>query len=661
MWQKLSIRFQLSVLTSFLILSVLAATVALSTWLDYKQRQTLAIELADTLNKSMQHDILKVFVSNTADEISSLSFKLSIYKSLKQAYVEDANGKGVYEYKKSSVEGFTDLIQNANEMAQFEQDELFVKHPIKVDGYQFGSVTYVIDMKTLTTQLNAQIQIFFMALPVLLIFGFVLASRMSQRYTQPFEALTKAMKTSDPANNQFQKLETDSENEIKQLYQGYDTLMTQIAETTSEMRYQSQHDQLTGLFNRFYIEDKISDTLNNDDHALNALISIDLDQFKLINDAAGFHAGDELLKMIANGCETKLSDNAIMARVGGDDFLILLSNTTEQDAISFAKQRLNALKDFRFVWEGQAYSVSASMGMAYFRPHEYTLEEIMKAAQSAFYYAKQSGRNKLAIYQKEDATNNNYNKELITAGFIKEALSDGPSRFELFAQAIVPLQQDSDKFGYEILIRMWDADNNFVPPDNFLPTAERYQLMTDIDCHVLWNFLEMVTKSPEHIENLHVAHVNLAGSSLNHPDFQAKVKEAVAHFDFPWHKLELELTETSAVGNFNQAKHFIEWLKAHKIGLALDDFGTGMSSFEYLKSLPFDVVKIDGSFVKDMHTDPTDKAVIRYIQEIAMLKNQETIAEYVETEQDVEELRKIGITNGQGYHLGKPKPLKEWL
>lgn len=661
MWQKLSIRFQLSVLTSFLILSVLAATVALSTWLDYKQRQTLAIELADTLNKSMQHDILKVFVSNTADEISSLSFKLSIYKSLKQAYVEDANGKGVYEYKKSSVEGFTDLIQNANEMAQFEQDELFVKHPIKVDGYQFGSVTYVIDMKTLTTQLNAQIQIFFMALPVLLIFGFVLASRMSQRYTQPFEALTKAMKTSDPANNQFQKLETDSENEIKQLYQGYDTLMTQIAETTSEMRYQSQHDQLTGLFNRFYIEDKISDTLNNDDHALNALISIDLDQFKLINDAAGFHAGDELLKMIANGCETKLSDNAIMARVGGDDFLILLSNTTEQDAISFAKQRLNALKDFRFVWEGQAYSVSASMGMAYFRPHEYTLEEIMKAAQSAFYYAKQSGRNKLAIYQKEDATNNNYNKELITAGFIKEALSDGPSRFELFAQAIVPLQQDSDKFGYEILIRMWDADNNFVPPDNFLPTAERYQLMTDIDCHVLWNFLEMVTKSPEHIENLHVAHVNLAGSSLNHPDFQAKVREAVVHFDFPWHKLELELTETSAVGNFNQAKHFIEWLKAHKIGLALDDFGTGMSSFEYLKSLPFDVVKIDGSFVKDMHTDPTDKAVIRYIQEIAMLKNQETIAEYVETEQDVEELRKIGITNGQGYHLGKPKPLKEWL
>jgi len=661
MWQKLSIRFQLSVLTSFLILSVLAATVALSTWLDYKQRQTLAIELADTLNKSMQHDILKVFVSNTADEISSLSFKLSIYKSLKQAYVEDANSKGVYEYKKSSVEGFTHLIQHANEMAQFEQNELFVKHPIKVDGYQFGSVTYVIDMKTLTTQLNEQIQIFFMALPVLLIFGFVLASRMSQRYTQPFEALTKAMKTSDPANNQYQKLETDSENEIKQLYQGYDTLMSQIAETTSEMRYQSQHDQLTGLFNRFYIEDKISDTLNNDDHALNALISIDLDQFKLINDAAGFHAGDELLKMIASDCETKLSDNAIMARVGGDDFLILLSNTTEQDAISFAKQRLNALKDFRFVWDGQAYSVSASMGMAYFRPHEYTLEEIMKAAQSAFYSAKQSGRNKLAIYQKEDATNNNYNKELITAGFIKEALSDGPSRFELFAQAIVPLQQESDKFGYEILIRMWDADNNFVPPDNFLPTAERYQLMTDIDCHVLWNFLEMVTKSPEHIENLHVAHVNLAGSSLNHPDFQAKVKEAVAHFDFPWHKLELELTETSAVGNFNQAKHFIEWLKAHKIGLALDDFGTGMSSFEYLKSLPFDVIKIDGSFVKDMHSDPTDKAVIRYIQEIAMLKNQETIAEYVETEQDVEELRKIGITYGQGYHLGKPKPLNEWL
>jgi EAL domain-containing protein (putative c-di-GMP-specific phosphodiesterase class I) len=144
-------------------------------------------------------------------------------------------------------------------------------------------------------------------------------------------------------------------------------------------------------------------------------------------------------------------------------------------------------------------------------------------------------------------------------------------------------------------------------------------------------------------------------------DFVKSIEEALEKFDFPPNRLELEITETSAVGNFTQAKEFISWLKNIGIGLALDDFGTGMSSFEYLKNLPFDVVKIDGSFVKDMHKDPTDKAVIKYIQEIASLKGQETVAEYVETREDVDELTKIGITYGQGYFLGKPKPLSEWL
>jgi len=173
--------------------------------------------------------------------------------------------------------------------------------------------------------------------------------------------------------------------------------------------------------------------------------------------------------------------------------------------------------------------------------------------------------------------------------------------------------------------------------------------------------LETVTKNQEHIKQLHSVHINLAGSSLTNPDFQTKVKEAVTSFNFPWNKLELEVTETSAVGNFNKANEFIIWLKNVGIGLALDDFGTGMASFEYLKSMPFDIVKIDGSFIKDMHNDPTDKAVIKYIHEISTLKGQETVAEYVETQEDVDELRKIGITYGQGYFLGKPKPLQDWI
>lgn len=660
MWRKLSIRIQLSILTSFLLLVVMVAAVSITGWLDFKQRQTLALELAKTVNKSLQHDMLKAYVSQNADEIADLSFRLSSFTSINEVLITNTEGQGVYEYK-GSQQNFMPLIGKATMQPQFENDQLYIKHALEVDGYRYGFVTYIIDMEALSTQLDEQIKYYLIAFPVVLLLGFLIASRLSRKYSKPFEALTHAMENSDPANNKFERLQTDSENEIKKLYSGFDTLMTQIASTTEQMRYQSQHDQLTGLYNRFYIEEKILAALKTESNQGHVLINIDLDQFKIINDSAGFEAGDELLKMIARGCEGLLPDNAIMARLGGDDFLVLLTDSTEQAGVQFGEQRLSNLKDFRFIWEGQAYSISVSMGLVHFKANQYTLEELTKAVQSAFYSAKQSGRNKLVVYQPSDENSNSYNQEIVTATNIKEALDGGSARFELFAQDIVPLQESSDQFSYEILIRMWDSQGNFVPPDGFLPVAERYQMMAEIDAYVLWTYLETVTQHPEHIKNLHVAHVNLAGSSLNNPDFQQKVKEAVAHFDFPWHKLDLEITETSAVGNFNLAKDFIAWLQDKKIGLALDDFGTGMSSFEYLKSLPFDVVKIDGSFVKDMHNDPTDKAVIRYIQEIAQLRNQATIAEYVETEQDVIVLKEIGITYGQGYHLGKPKPLSEWL
>ncbi len=185
--------------------------------------------------------------------------------------------------------------------------------------------------------------------------------------------------------------------------------------------------------------------------------------------------------------------------------------------------------------------------------------------------------------------------------------------------------------------------------------------MVDIDRYVLSTYLSTVSQYPDHIARLHIAHVNLAGGSLNHPDFQQGLKQLMVQFDFPWHKLALEVTETSAVGDLSQAIGFIRDCQTMGIEFALDDFGTGMSSFEYLKHLPFDVVKIDGSFIKDMHKDPLDLAVIRYIHEISQLRQQETVAEYVETAEDVAALRQIGITYGQGYFLGKPKPLRDWL
>jgi len=446
-----------------------------------------------------------------------------------------------------------------------------------------------------------------------------------------------------------------------QLFNGYNQLMQQVSNSVKELHYQAEHDQLTGIKNRFFLEKELKKALQNSEEVIYNLLAISLDGFDLLHNTEGYQEGDKFLKIIVENYAPSLPKGAHFARVDSNKFLILLKSSKESGLIVLQKS-LKQLKDCRYSSNENSYSVSASIGFISFKPFEYTLTELIKNVNSALQLAQLHGKDKSYIFNPDDIIAQRFNKELEIETFIKEALSgEGPSKFELFAQAIVPLQYESEQFSYEILIRMWDRENNFIPPDNFLPTASRYQQMHEIDIWVLWSYLETVTQNPQHLKNLHSAHINLAGSSLTHPEFQAKVKEAVVHFNFPWSKLELEVTETSAVGNFKQANEFILWLKNIGIGLALDDFGTGMASFEYLKSMPFDVVKIDGSFVKDMHKDPIDKAVIKYIHEITELKGQKTVAEYVETQEDVDTLREIGITYGQGYFLGKPKPLSDWL
>lgn len=661
MWHKLSIRTQLLFLLSCLLLVTTLATMGIAYWLDKQHRQTVAVELATTLTNALSQDMLKAVLTNQTDGYADLSFRLSQFNSVDLAILYNQNHQPVFQMNKHNGD-YQKLVNQANATPQFLGPDLFIKLPITVDDVVFGEALYIIDLQDLSSQLNKQILWLIVAIPIEFLIGILLATWISRRYSYPIETLAKAMKTSNPTLAKPAEITTRFQNEMKTVYSGFNKMMTQIFDATAELRYQSEHDLLTGAYNRFYIEKAICSTLKLSSSHSHSLFSLDLNQFKLINDAAGITAGDELLKMIVHNCGLNLPNNATFARMEGNTFLLLLQNTPPEESLKLANQQLEKLNDFRFSWEGKAYSISACIGLVHFKANQYTLTQLIQAVDSALNVAKSKGRNHIHTYQPGQQDVSLYNKDMQVAAMIKQALSqDGPARFELYAQTIVPLQKSSNQISYEILLRMKDETGQIIAPNQFLPTAERYQLMTEIDQFVLWQYLKQVTQFPEHIKRLHIAHVNLSGSSLNHSGFQSKVKKAVKHFDFPWHKFGLEITETAAVGSFNQANRFIAWLKKTHISLALDDFGTGMSSFEYLKSLPFDVVKIDGSFVKDMHTDPSDKAVIRYIQEISALRNQDTVAEYVETQQDVEELTRIGVTYGQGYHLGKPKPLSEWL
>ena len=652
-WYKLSIHTQLIVLMVVLLSIVELGTLFLVNWFDVKERRTIAIEQSQTLLRSLNHDLLKALFSANTDTYSDISFRISGYDSVKSLLVLDKKGQSVFTYGDSYLNSqLTDNNQNLTELKTgklifTKAGHLLLKSPIEADNYNYGFTIVVIDSSQYKTQRQEHLMLLLLIFPLELFIGFFIARRFSVSYTQPFKQLATAMQSNDVANNIFHNIQTKAKNEISFLFNGYNQMISQIQKTTAEMRYLSEHDSLTGLYNRYAIEKRLTSVLQNSASTSHVLLSIDLDQFKFINDSVGHIAGDELLKMIAHSCSEKIPENGVFARVGGDDFYILLKNFSEQEGINFAENILQSLRDFRFIWEGEAISVSASIGMVTFKACEYTLTELVKAVDSAFYTAKASGRNKLHVYHCDDKQLEQYTSEIKIAGYIKEALKDGPSRFELFAQDIVPLQEKTDKIS--------------LSPDNFLPTAERYQMMVEIDIFVLTTYLNMVTLHPQHIEKLSSVHINLAGGTLNHPAFQSALKQAIKDYDFPWDRLELEITETSAVGNLTKAKDFIHYCNDLGIGFALDDFGTGMASFEYLKNLPFDVVKIDGSFVRDMLTDPVDHAMIRYTHDISKLRGQKTVAEYVETEEDVKELTRIGITYGQGYYLGKPRALTSWM
>jgi diguanylate cyclase (GGDEF)-like protein len=660
MWNKFSIKVQLIFFMTLIVVVVEAATLFLVLKIQKEENNKNAIVEAKAITQSLNNDLLKYLLNPSADMLSDINFRLSAFKKINTMILFDENNNPIYKYGDISK-----ISLNESEISKkdivFTDDDLFIKNRLTAQGHDFGYTLLDIDLTSFKIKQEQITNTIILIFPFALIFGIFLSLFLSKSYTQPFLNLINSMRKSDPTKDKIEEVKTNANNEIKELFEGFNSLMKQISQSSKQLRFQASHDQLTNIYNRYYLEEKLQEALKSENKNGYSLFNIDLDQFKLINDSAGNQVGDELLKMLVVYFNTILPENSIFARVDGDSFMVLVDNETIDESKKLLDLSLEKLSDFRFSNQTETFSVSASISLVHFKAYQYTLKELLKASLSALYTAKQKGRNKSHIYDASDENIKRFSIELDTAKYIKEALNDGPSRFELFAQDIVPLQEKSDKIGYEILIRMWDKDNNFISPADFLPAAERYQLMADIDTYVLWTYLETVTKDKNHINKLHSAHINLAGSSLNNIDFQRKVKEAIEHFDFPWEKLELEITESSAIGSFNVANEFISWLKSKKIGLALDDFGTGMASFEYLKNMPFDVVKIDGSFVKDMHVDPTDKAVIKYIQEIASLKNQETVAEYVETKEDVEELTKLGITYGQGYYLGKPRPLSSWL
>lgn len=434
--------------------------------------------------------------------------------------------------------------------------------------------------------------------------------------------------------------------------------ITESQELARQLSYQAKHDPLTGLANRTEFENQLKQLLRDarNNKRAHAVLFMDLDQFKVVNDTCGHIAGDKLLKDLTFQLQTRVRDTDVLARLGGDEFGVLLRTCSTDKAYEVANQLRQVIQDFRFVWEGNSFVVTVSIGIVPITANSDSVVSVLSAADTAMYAAKDKGRNRIYVYEGNDKETMKRHGEMQWVTRITQALEE--DRFVLYFQPIVPTQDVSKPNHYEILIRMFDENNDLVPPMAFIPAAERYNMMPTIDRWVIKTLFQFIADHSDKLNpEKHIFAVNLSGSSINDETFLSYVREQFYYSNISPTQICFEVTETVAIANLTSAATFIKELKTMGSKFALDDFGSGLSSFGYLKSLPVDLLKIDGAFVKDITTDPIDQAMVTSINQVGHTIGIETIAEFVENEDVLNMLKQIGVDFAQGYHIAKPTPL----
>ena len=425
----------------------------------------------------------------------------------------------------------------------------------------------------------------------------------------------------------------------------------------NELTYQACHDPLTGLYNRREFDREITRALERGerDEQEHTLCYLDLDQFKVVNDICGHAAGDRLLQQLTAYLRERLRKSDLLARLGGDEFGLLLMHCSLGRALEIVQELRNAVNAFRFEWAGKTFQVGVSIGVVQLSPAIGTAAEALAAADMACYAAKDDGRNRVHVYRPDDAELTRRRDEMRMVSAVQRALRD--DSLELFAQIIVPVREVTTVPHYEILVRMQDPDGEYISPGVFIPAAERFQLMSAIDRWVVSRAVQLAAAQARRGQPVELS-INLSGQSLSEDQFLDFVVDQIEKSGVDPAVLCFEITETAAINNLARAVRFMNSVRRLGCRFALDDFGSGMSSFGYLKNLPVDVLKIDGSFIKKLDESAVDRAMVKAIQDVATAMNMKTVAEFVENAAILRILHEIGIDRAQGYHLGSPTPVR---
>lgn len=420
-----------------------------------------------------------------------------------------------------------------------------------------------------------------------------------------------------------------------------------------ELEYLAMHDNLTGLYNRFYFEEELKQfsataSRGNGPHAL---LYLDLDRFKVINDTLGHHHGDMVLRNISSLIMARLRKSDFLARIGGDEFALLLPNTKQDTALTLARNICKLLDDYQCKIEDKIFKVNCSIGITEITGDQTPANEYMKQADIALYAAKKQGRNLAHIYTENDSLSKELQASLEWTRTLHQAVAE--DNLVLHFQPIIEIASKEIAY-YEALVRL-ELDGKIVLPGEFIPALEREGDMSLLDRQVISKAIYYLARHPE----LNKIAINLSAQGFSDERLLPLIKDKVHQYDVDPSRIIFELTESASLSNITATQVMVEKLGVLGCAFSIDDFGTGFSTFNYLKQLPAQSVKIDGSFVVDLATNPVDLALVKAIYEVATALGKKTVAEFVENEETLQMLANIGVTYAQGYHLGKPRPVSE--
>jgi len=436
--------------------------------------------------------------------------------------------------------------------------------------------------------------------------------------------------------------------------------VTESRALAQQISWHAAHDTLTGLANRREFEERVRRAVNASraEDSRHALLYVDLDQFKIVNDTCGHVAGDELLRQLSGLFQRHMRASDTLARLGGDEFGVLLEHCPPEQAVRIAEQLRDAARQFRFVWDKKTFEVSASIGVVPIHKDSGTLPQLLSAVDMACYVAKERGRNRYHVYQESDADFVRRHGEMLWVTRINQALRE--HHFVLYRQSIAAAHAPRPGSHYEVLLRIRNEDGTLSAPGSFLPAAERYDLMGAIDrwviTHLFVSQADTLGAADADPAEPTMAAVNLSGASLNDDAFLDFVRDMLSRHRIDPGKICFEITETVAITHLDRAVSFINSLRAIGCRFALDDFGSGLSSFAYLKNLPVDFLKIDGSMVRNILDSAVDAAMVQAINEIGHVMGLKTIAEYVENEALRDRLIAMGVDYVQGFAIEIPRP-----